>query len=823
MKISLEWLKEYVNLPATVTAAELADKLTFAGLEVEGIEVQSKGLDKVVVGQIVERNQHPNADRLSLTKIDVGQKDLLEIVCGAQNIKAGQKVPVAMVGAVIPNGLEIKPAKIRNVPSQGMLCSLDELLLPKDWQAEDGIFILSPEAKLGTPIAEILGRNDSVLEIGVTPNRGDALSHYGVARDVAALYGLTAKLPEIKIEEKKGGRVVKIQIDTNKADCGQYMGRMIEGVKIAPSPQWLKKKVESIGLRSINNVVDVTSLVMMEMGQPLHAFDADLLGKNEVSISVRFAKEGEEFITLGDKTVKLLTSDILISAGAEKKGVALAGVMGGKNSEVSDSTKNVFLESADFDSVRVRKTGRRLGLLTDAGYRFERGVDPSKLQWAMDRASELIQKVAGGTVYAAVKAGTAPEAAPQLRLSVTEVQKLLGVSPDAPHMVQLFRGLGMAAEISAGEQGVVRVTVPHWRKDIKKAVDLVEEVARIWGFENVPSELPLSGLSGTEAKDSRRRSYFQVRRVRRHLASLGFYESLNYGFTSMPILEKAHSKEELASLVEVANPVTSDYSMMKPCLLTGLLENIQHNISHQQKNLRLFELRRVFQSLADKNPDVRTSTGVVEQSQIALAMTGDEVDKFWRGKPEAVDFYSLKGVVESVLEMLCVGGVRIEPGAKESFYHPGQSGTLMVGKKVLGSLGRVHPKVEKNFGIEQGIYFAQIDMDSLVSDEKARKTFKEFSKFPFVERDFSVEVSAKVTAQMLESLVEKHAKGLLKDFYFFDVYQGSRIQAGNVSYAFRLILGSEDHTLTDAEISGLQEKLMQELQKEFQAKFAGLS
>lgn len=823
MKISTLWLKEYVALPAEVTPAELAQKLTFAGLEIEAVTSLAAGLDKVVVGQILERKQHPNADRLSLTLIDVGGPEKLEIVCGAQNIKAGQKIPVAMVGAKIPNGLEIKPAKIRGVPSQGMLCSLDELLFPKEWQAEDGIFLLPEDAKIGMPLAEHLGRNDVILDVNVTPNRGDALSHFGVARDVAALYGLSAKLPELKVSESAASIKASVAVPAGKDACPAYYGRVIEGVKVGPSPAWLSAKLEAVGLRSINNVVDVTAFVMMEMGQPLHAFDAKKLRGSEagIQIYVRNAKEGEKFTTLADKEVELLASDIVIASGEKQIAVALAGVMGGKNSEVDEATTTVFLESAEFHPVKVRKTGRRLNLLTDAGYRFERGVDSGRIDWALDRATDLILKVAGGKAEPKVSSpGIVNEPLPQLRFSLTEIERLLGKTPDLQRVIQILRGLGIPAEVAAGEKGVVSVQIPRWRKDIKRTVDLIEEVARIWGFENLSSQLPLSGFGEGESKDSRRRSYFQVRRVRRHLASLGFFEALNYGFTSPEVLRKVHSEEELKDLVEVANPVTSDYSVLKPNLISGLLENVRQNFAHSHRDLRLFEMRRTFRK-APAASDARLDTGVEERLQLAVLMTGAEVDEFWQGKPNPVDFYSLKGALESVFEMLG-SNLQFQPGTTVSFLHPGQSATILHGIKPVGVIGRVHPRAEKNFELEQDIFYAEMDVDALVNDERRAVLFQEFSNFPLVERDFSAQVADSVTAQKIRALVTKAAKPLIKDFSFFDVYKGSRIPEGHVSYAFRVVLGASDHTLTDAEISQTQEKIMKELQKEFQAKFAGL-
>lgn len=828
MKISYQWLKDYVNIPAEISPEEVARKLTFAGLEIEGLTNLAKGLEKVVVGQILERNKHPNADRLSVTKIDIGSGTPLNIVCGAQNIKAGQKIPVALIGAKIPNGMEIKAAEIRKVPSQGMLCSLDELQFPKDWQEEDGIYLLHENAILGTPLADHLGRNDWILEVNVTPNRGDALSHYGVARDVAALFGVPAKLPEPNVHEEAGGIPATVANKAGKDMCPRYFGRVIEGVKIGPSPYWLRKKLEAVGLRSINNVVDATAFVMMEMGQPLHAFDANkLMGKDKkIQVTVRPAKKGEKFKTLAQKDVELEEGDLLIAAGPEETGVALAGVIGGANSEVDDKTTTVFLESAEFHPVRVRKTGRRLATLTDAGYRFERGVDSGRVEWANTRATDLIVQLAGGVARKAVycEGSNVLEPLPSVRLRLTDLQKTLGKAPDLQRVIQILRGLQIPCEAAAGEQGVVAAQIPRWRKDLKRTIDLVEEVARIWGFENLESKLPLGGVGEAESVESRRRSYFQVRRIRRHLASLGFFEALNYGFTSPEVLGKVHSEAEIGKAVAIANPVTSDYSVMKPSLLAGLLQNVQQNFAHKQKDLRLFEARRVFQKAdAPREKDARLETGVLEEVHLALLMTGAEVDEFWQGKASGVDFYSMKGTLESIFELLNLGGAQINAGTDVSYLHPGQAATIVMQGKPIGHLGRLHPRVEKNFDLDQDVYFAELRLDALLSNERKISAYKEFSLFPEVERDFSFLVKDTVNAAMIRNLVSKTLKPMLREFHFFDVYRGSRVPEGHTSYAFRVVLGAMDHTLTDAEITVAQEKVMKELEKEFQGKFAGQS
>jgi phenylalanyl-tRNA synthetase beta chain len=825
MKISYQWLKDYISLPAEITPEEIAKKLTFSGLEVEGLSNLARGLEKVVVGQILERNKHPNADRLSVTKIDVGTGTPLAIVCGAQNIAVGQKIPVALIGAKIPNGLDIKAAEIRKVPSQGMLCSLDELQFPKEWQAEDGIYQLSETAVVGTPLAEHLGRNDWIFEINVTPNRGDALSHFGVAREVAALFGLAAKLPEPAVHEDNVKLTATVTNKAGKDLCPRYFGRVVEGVKVGPTPYWLRKKLEAVGLRSINNVVDATAFVMFEMGQPLHAFDADKLAQSgKIAITIRTAKAGERFKTLAAKEVDLLEGDLVIAAGSEEKAVALAGVIGGANSEVADKTVNIFLEAAEFHPVRVRKTGRRLATLTDAGYRFERGVDSGRVDWALDRVTDLIVQLAGGKAGKKVMSEGSQnlEPLPQIRFRLSDIQRSLGKAPELQRVIAILRGLQIPCEAAAGEQGVVAVQVPRWRKDIRRNVDLVEEIARIWGFENLESKLPLGGVGETEALESRRRSYFQVRRIRRHLASLGFFEALNYGFTSPEILSKVHSEAEVKEAPAILNPVTSDYSVLKPSLLSGLLQNVEHNFAHKRKDLRLFEGRRVFsKDAAPIEKDPRLATGIKEDVNLALLMTGAEVDEFWQGKATTVDFYSIKGTLESIFELLGLGGIQFQTGSDKSFLHPGQSATLLSQNKPFGCVGRLHPRVEKNFDFDQDVFYAEFRMDALLSNDRKTATFKGFSNFPEVERDFSVLVKDSVNAQMIRAAVGKVAKPLLQEFHFFDVYNGSRVPDGHVSYAFRVVLGSSDHTLTDTEITETQQKIMKQLEKDFAGKFAG--
>ncbi|MCO5141518.1 MAG: phenylalanine--tRNA ligase subunit beta [Oligoflexia bacterium] len=818
MKVSLSWLRDYIDLPNDVRPEEVASKLTFSGFEVESVEVQGAGLEQVVIGQIIEKEKHPNADRLSVTKIDIGEETKLNIVCGASNIKVGQKIPVALIGATIPNGLTLKPTKIRSVASEGMLCSLDELLLPKEWQSEDGIFILPETVKVGQKFKDYLGYSDTILDISVTPNRGDALSVMGIAREVAALYSLPVKAKEEKPSLKGKKSQFKIENLVGEEFCPQYLGCEIRGVKIAESPDWLKTRLEAVGLRSINNIVDCTAYIMWDMGQPMHAFDLDKLSSSKVKI--RYAQDKENFETLANKKVELESTDLVIAD--EKKAIALAGVIGGANSEVSDQTKNIFLECAEFSAVSVRKTGRRIATLTDAGYRFERGIDPNRVGIALDRAIEMIISLAGGEAFEKVGFSKNFERE-SMRLPMSDVAKLLGRGPDIHRATQILRSLGFSAEVAAGEPEVIKVQVPSWRKDISRPTDLIEELVRVWGFENLESKVPVGGVAADEPEISKRRSYFQTRRIRRHLASLGFNECLNYAFTSYDELTKVLAKDELSKLVKILNPVSEDYAVMKPNLLSGLLHNAKYNMAHRQKDLRLFEIRKVFEQ-SEKRADPKLDTGTKESFVLAILWSGAENDEVWDGKAKQADFYSLKGVLDSIFAMLGQKGVQYQASnLAHSYFHPGQAALLSIGKKSIGGIGRIHPIVKMRFEFESNVYYCEIDLDSILTDKAKIARFKEFSKFPRVERDFSVLVSDTIQADELKSFVLQEAKPFIQELVFFDVYKGERVPAGHTSYAFRIFLSSQENTLADKEIQEIQDKVMKGLSSKYNAKFAGLT
>lgn len=847
MKVSLSWLKEYVDLPQNVTVEEIAEKLTYAGLEVDAIEDQGKGLDKVFVGKILEKKQHPNADRLSLTKISVGaalgdKEQVLSIVCGAQNIAEGQKIPVATIGAIIPNGLEIKPSKIRGEASEGMLCSPAELQIDHP-EGEKGIFILDEAAELGMPFAKYLGKNDVVFDLGITPDRGDALSHIGVARDLAALFDCELKVPNPQVSEVESPCEVSVQTEIPN-HCPVYFARYVEGVKIGPSPDWLRERVESIGLRSINNVVDISSYVMFEIGQPIHTFDANtLVEDNRIKITVRDAKEAEAFSTISHRELELNPNDIVIAAGEKGQvAAAMAGVMGSDKTEVSDSTTNVLIESAVFDSSRVRATNRNYTMLTDAAYRFERGVDPAKLAWACDRTAELIVKVAGGSVGPRIEnkeAGEYLNAEPKtITVAAREIIRLLGRAPEKELVVKLMERLGFGVKL-VGEEGF-SFTIPTWRNDITIAEDIIEEIVRLWGFDKLHSKLPEAFVANETAVTVQER---QLRSARKLFTAWGFSEALNFTFTNLEAellgLEdwfaaskemdaEAIRKELDADFVRLESPLGEGFNLLRRDLIPGLVRNVRLNAAHRTHDVRLFEIRPTFKNVGPaKKSDPRTETLTKENLRLGFVAGGATIREDWQGSNERVDFFHLKGWMEMALASFGKeSGVRFaKPKAASEvpyYLHPGQTAILVQGNRPVGFVGKVHPFVCKQNDIRVDLFAAELDLDWALSRELRKHRFKSFGKFPNVERDFSATVSESISADDLRAAVRSSVKDLLREVKFFDVYRGERIPEGHVSYAFRVVLGSDADTLADKEIQEAQQKIISTLQDKYQAQFAGL-
>lgn len=793
MKVTYNWLKEYVDFD--LSPDQLADLLTMLGLEVEAMERLGEGFDDVVVALVEEKRQHPNADKLSLCRVNNG-REVLDVVCGAQNFKQGDMVALAQVGAVLPGDFKIKKSKIRGEESCGMLCSEKELGLADE---SAGIMILSGSGLvLGTPLFSALGLKDTLFEIGLTPNRADCLSAVGIAREIAAKLGLQVRYPDSAVIEggEPVGSVIGVVIEA--ADlCPRYAARYISGCKISPSPEWLVKRLNAIGIRSINNVVDITNLVMMELGQPLHAFDCDrLAGKR---IVVRRAGEGEPFTTL-DGQQRALDSEDLVICDAERP-VALAGVMGGLNSEIENSTTCILLESACFKPAAVRKTSKRLGLHTESSHRFERGIDIGGVARALDRAAALIVELSGGTM-----AGGALDVYPGKREPVSipfrpeRANSLIGIDLAREEILDILTRL--ECRIVEGAAGIVQVEPPSYRIDIEREIDLIEEVARLNGFDRIPASMPIARI--TSDRPSRHQQL--EKRVRNILVDHGMNEIINFSFTDPASAGKLMLREDdpRRNAIRLSNPLVDEQSVMRTTLLPGLLETVARNINFRSLDLRLFEMRRVYLPTAGDNMPT-------EPIFIVGAMTGSRDGDGWSRPIESVDFYDAKGVVEALLELIGVKGVSWLSDSVEPYYHPGKSCRIMAGRDQIGSVGEIHPTVQENFGIEKQVFCFELDFEKLLKNSNSGSSITAPSRFPDSTRDIAMLVPDSLQSDKVVECIKGVKAKEIEQIQIFDVYRGKGIPDGYASIAIRIRYRSYERTLTDDEISSIHKKITDSL------------
>lgn len=791
MKISLKWLKDYVQLPDSVD--ELARKLTMAGLEIEGIDSPGRALGGVVVAQILASEKHPNADKLSVTKIDDGSGAPLQVVCGAKNYKVGDKVPLAKVGAELPGGMKIGKAKMRDVESFGMLCSSKELGITEE---SSGLLILDPALKVGTPIAEALGLDDVIFEVNVTPNRSDALSHLGIAREVSTLLGVPLKKPEVKLNESSvdASSKVKITIDDSER-CWRYAGRVIEGVTVKQSPGWMQERLKAAGMRAINNLVDITNYVMLEYGQPLHAFDLDRVGGSQ--IVVRTAKAGEKLKTLDGKDRVLNAEDLLICD--EKNPLVIAGVMGGESSEVTEKTTRVLLECATFQPATVRRSSKRHALHTESSHRFERGTDVSVVPEVIDRAAALIAELGGGTVLKGSVDVYANKKEPRVVTLRTErVGEVLGTPVSADECNRVLTSLGFVSK------GDGKWLVPQVRVDVSIEEDLIEEIARIRGFEAIPAALP-RGLSTLEPE---RPWVTAERRIRSALSGEGLDEVVNYSFVAPAELAAFQAD---ASVINVANPLSVEQQAMRTTLFASLVPNVARSARHQAGGVRFYEIAR---SYVPNEKGGEGSTPVAKETlQVAGALWGlRHGDRTWTEKDANVDFYDARGAVEAVLAALNIEGAVFE-ALDSPWYHPRASASVRVGKKVIGTLGELHPRAQKKLDAPTGVFLFQLEVEALLSLATLVPQYASLSKFPSVLRDLAVVVDAQVSAEQVRGVILEVGKPLVADARIFDVFTGVQVGAGRKNLAFALEYKSPDKTLTDAEVVDAHAKIVAEVTK----------
>jgi len=793
MIFTLSWLKEYVEFD--MSPEELAHSLTMGGLEVEAVEYQGKGLDSIVAAEILETRPHPGADKLQLCIVTDGERNY-DIVCGATNMKAGDKVALAKIGAHLPpgpkfpEGLKIKKAKIRGEVSEGMLCAENEIGIG---QESEGIMILPETVKIGASLVEELELDDVVFEIGITPNRPDCLSLTGVAREVAALSGTTVKYPDLSVQETGDdiAGLARVELlDFEK--CPRYSCRVVSGVTIAPSPKWLKTRLESSGIRSINNVVDVTNYVLLELGQPLHAFDYNLLSDHR--IIVRAAEQDETIETLDGVERKLTGEDLLI-CDAEKP-VALAGVMGGATTEVSGSTTDILLESAYFDPVSVRQTSKSIGLRSESSYRFERGVDPNGVVDALDRASELIRELARGKVAKGrIDEYPNPIEPREVSLSLERTNKMLGTGIDEKEIARLMNGLGLGhLETKTGE---MLFLVPTYRVDITREIDLIEEIARLYGYNNIPTTLS----SVTMKTETRPASDKVKQKIKNILVSRGYYEVINYSFDDPEALAHFDNHNTLSIL----NPLTSESSVMRTSLLPGLIRNAALNLNHQAQDLKLFEIGKAyFPEGADSLPK--------EINKIAGAATGRRGREYW--EKDEVDFFDLKSVLESAFDSLSITkDTKFESAHSYGFLHPGKSAGITIEGKDAGYIGEIHPGLSDRLGVSKRLYVFEINLDIISSASQAHKpAFTPLPKFPSVRRDIALIVDSETPVSGILDEIEKSGSNLIEGAQVFDVFTGNPVEEGKKSIAVSLQMRATDKTLTEEEINKAQEKTVRNLE-----------
>ncbi len=791
MKVPVKWLSEFVSLDRALP--DLAHLLTMSGLEVESIASIGQLSAEFVTGRVVDQQPHPKGDRLTLVMVETASGDVRQVVCGARNMKPGDVVVVALPGAVLPDGKRIDRVELRGKLSEGMLCSARELSLGTD---HEGLLILDADTPVGQPFSAVYPGADTVLDVSLTPNRADCLSILGIAREISALTGQPLKSGRT-IVSSSGTGDVPARLDVMAPElCPTYYGRVLTGVQVGPSPSWLVARLAAAGLRSINNVVDATNYILLERGQPLHAFDLDRLAGQR--IVVRSAIPGERILALDNVERSLDAQDLAICD--EQGPVAIAGVMGGLHSAVSQGTRRLLLEAAWFAPESVRATARRTGLRTEASHRFERGVDPGGVLPALEAVTALILKIAGGEVQGPALAAIAPRALRgPIRTQPERVNALLGLRVPPERMRQHLEALQM--QVLPVDNGF-DVLAPSYRLDIEQEADLAEEVARMEGYEQLPTTRPLAVLQSPQPGATRK----IVREIVAYLASRGLDQVLNYAFTSPQLLDalRFEAGDERSRPVRVVNPLTEELSVMRTALLPSLLKTAVHNERHQTPDLKIFEIGKVFLL-----PEVGERPR--EVLHLGCLLMGAREPRAWTSSPSLVDIYDLKGVLDGLIAYFRLTGVSLKEGEAEPFLAPGQGWTICSGDVSVGHMGSLHPEVGRSLGLEQAAFVFEVQVEQLLNGPKDARRFKQLPRFPSVARDLAVILDARVTADELVRIIEAAAGALLESVSIFDVYRGKNIPDGKKSIACNLVYRAGDRTLLETEVQELHEKVLEAL------------
>lgn len=791
MLISLDWLKQYVDIKEDIK--ELENTLTMIGQEVEAVEEQGKELAKVVIGQITEYKKHPEAEKLTLLKVNIGVEEELQIVCGATNHKLGDKVVVATIGAVLPGDFKIKKSKIRGIESQGMLCSEVELGLGNDG---DGIIILPEDAPLGVEYRVYKKLNDVIFELEITPNRPDCLSYVGIAREIAAYYGRKIKCPEFeskKIIESINTGHIDVRIE-DKERCKRFSGKVIRNIKVEESPEWLKNRLISMGLKPINNVVDATNYILFECNQPLHAYDLTKI--NDRKIVVRKALNGEKIVTL-DGVERELNKGELVIADAEKP-LGIAGIMGGESSKVTEETTEIFLECAYFTPENIRKTSKELGLSSDSSYRFERGLDIENTAEVLERAADLISQLTGGEVLEGyIDKYIEKYEKIEIPLNIEKLRKFMGKNIEIDVVGKILTNLGI--NIKTLNSTTIIATPPSYRGDLTRTADLYEEIIRMHGFDNIENKMPEENIR-PGVKDT---TTVIVDEAKEILAKLGLQEVINYSFISKEAIKMLGITEPV---LEITNPISDDMAIMRPTLIYSLLTNIRDNLNRNQNGLKFFEVSRVFTPKEDglANETLRAS----------IALAGKSFKTLWNPKPEAMDFYTIKGFVEKFLEYMGVNRYQLDR-SEDTNFHPGRSADIRIGKVKIGTFGEIHPELAENMDIKrERTYVAELDLTTLLNYRAKKVKYERIVKYPEVTRDLAVVLDRDVlVGKMLEDI--KKSSNLIESVAIFDVYQGEKIEADKKSVAISIILRKKDGTLEESDINITVDNILKLIAKNY--------
>lgn len=795
MNTPLSWIKAYVP-ELEVTDKEYIDKMTLSGTKVEGLERLDADLDKIVVGQIVKIEKHPDADKLVVCQINIGE-ETIQIVTGATNVLEGQKVPVVLDGGRVASshdgkktqgGMKIKKGKLRGVLSQGMLCSIEELGQNREMYPnapEDGIYILDEEVEIGADVIELLGLRESVFEYEVTSNRVDCFGVLGIAREVAATFNKQFKPPVVIA--KGNGKDINGLIDVEVKDelCRRYVARIVKNVKIKPSPEWMQRRLAASGIRPINNIVDITNYVMQEYGQPMHAFDLSKI--EDKKIIVRKANEDEEFVTLDGVTRKLDNNMLVICDG--KKPVAIAGIMGGENSKITDQVQDIVFESACFDGTNIRLTSKRLGLRTDSSGKFEKGLDPNNAMVAINRACELIELLeAGEVVSGSIDEYKNINQPRRVKFSFEKANKLLGTDIKDEKMLDIFKKLELEYDERTKE-----VIVPTFRQDLETQADLAEEVARFFGYDNIPTTLPQG-----EATTGKLSLKLRIENIAKDVAEYnGFSQSMNYSFESPKVFDKLllGSDSDKRKAVTIINPLGEDFSVMRTTPLNGILTSLSTNYNRRNKNVKLYELANIY-----------------VPKQIPVTELPDEKMQFVLGMYGEGDFFSMKAVVEELFEKLGINEKLIyNPDNKKEFLHPNRQADVIYKDIIVGYLGEVHPQVMDNYEIGEKTYIAVIDMNEIIPFATFERKYKGIAKYPAITRDLSMTMSKDIPVGKVEEVFDRCGGKLLQGYELFDIYEGSQIAKGYKSVAYSLVFRAADRTLLEEDISNSMDKILKEL------------